>query len=96
MRVLIVTALAVAACAGTVDGADRTYYVQANEVDWDYVPTDQNLIHCTPLANDEFASVFTHSGNGYIGKACLAILPGLSHPYSGRHPQQQRAISPTA
>lgn len=75
MRVSILTALAVAAaCAEVANAANRTYYVQADEVDWDYVPTDQNLIHCAPLANDEFASVFTHSGNGYIGKACFVTV----------------------
>lgn len=36
--------LALGACAGAPSGVTRTYYVAAEEVDWDYAPTNTNLI----------------------------------------------------
>lgn len=38
--------------------AERTYYVQAEEFEWDYVPSGFNLVHCLPLEYDAMAAPF--------------------------------------
>lgn len=40
------------------EARDRTYYVQAEEITWDYAPTDWNLVGCKPLEYDAAATPF--------------------------------------
>ncbi len=57
---LCATALGMAASAET-----RTYYVAAEEVDWDYAPAGSDLMMGTPF--DEAAEVFVQPGPSRIG-----------------------------
>ncbi len=48
--------------------ADRTYYIAAIEIDWDYAPNGTtNPFTATPVHNDEIASVYTRPGVNCIG-----------------------------
>ena len=55
------TARAQTAVAGTV----RTYYIAADEVEWDYAPAGRNLIAGRPFNDDE--NVFVQRGPDRIG-----------------------------
>lgn len=60
MRALAACSVLVwAALLHCASAAERTYYVQAEEVDWDYVPTGFNLVQCLPLEYDAMAVPFT-------------------------------------
>ena len=48
-----------------VQGATRTYYVAADEVDWNYAPADHD--HMTGKPYDERARYYTEKGPGRIG-----------------------------
>ena len=53
-------------------GRTRTYYVEADEVVWDYAPTGKNQI--TGFDFDETANVFVQSGPGRIGSKYVKCL----------------------
>ncbi len=59
------TAPAGASAAEVGDGRERTYYVAADRVVWDYAPDGRNLI--TGEAFDDDAKVFVARGPGRIG-----------------------------
>lgn len=61
--VLIALALALPAAANAQ--TVRTYYIAADEIDWDYAPTGKNQITNAPF--DEVAQIWTLSGPGTIG-----------------------------
>ena len=52
-------------------GQTRHYYIQAEEVEWDYAPTGLNVMTRVPLADDPFASVFTETTDSTIGRRYL-------------------------
>ena len=53
-------------------GVVRTYYVQADEVEWDYAPTGSNQVTGQPF--DAEADVFVKSGPGRIGSTYTKCL----------------------
>jgi FtsP/CotA-like multicopper oxidase with cupredoxin domain len=53
---LVVAGAGVSACARP-RGATRTYYIAADEVDWDYAPADSDLTMGQPLPAAKFAMV---------------------------------------
>ena len=57
---------------------DRTYYVQAEELDWDYIPTDWNLVQCLPLENDVMATPFISVSARTFGDVLLLISTFLA------------------
>ncbi len=61
-----------ASLAASGDGTDRTYYIAADPVNWNYVPDGKNLITGRAFTADE--RVFTAAGDGLIGptfRKCL-------------------------
>ena len=60
-------ALLLAGCAATASsgGITRTYFLAADEVDWDYTPTDSNLI--TGSAWSEFDKFVVARGPDRVG-----------------------------
>ena len=50
----------------------RTYYIAADEVEWNYAPTGKNQITGQPF--DEDASVFTKQGDDRIGSTYIKSL----------------------
>ncbi|XP_028855794.1 ceruloplasmin [Denticeps clupeoides] len=48
-------------------GETRQYYIAAEEVDWDYGPTQMNLYSGVPLTTDEDAKTFFENSNNRIG-----------------------------
>ncbi|KNE63419.1 hypothetical protein AMAG_08550 [Allomyces macrogynus ATCC 38327] len=78
---LFVLAAVVALAARTATAADiipcpddaracllRTYYVAAEEVEWDYAPTGTNIFSNTPIDDDDGSSVYTKQDTGRIGR----------------------------
>lgn len=55
-------------------GQTRTYYIAADEVNWNYAPTRTNMITGVQLANDSVASIYTISGKDRIGSTYLKCL----------------------
>ena len=55
-------------------GQTRTYYIAADEVNWNYAPTGMNVITSMPLSDDEKAAVYTISGKDRIGSTYLKCL----------------------
>ena len=55
-------------------GQTRTYYIAADEVNWNYAPTGTNMITGVQLANDSVASIYTISGKDRIGSTYLKCL----------------------
>lgn len=53
-------------------GVVRTYYIEADEVVWNYAPSGKNLITGQPF--DETADVFVRRGPGRIGSTYLKCL----------------------
>lgn len=58
--------------AATYVPQTRTYYIAANEVEWNYAPTGKNQITGEPF--DEAASVFTKQGPDRIGSTYIKSL----------------------
>src|SRR5512140_2514741 len=56
----------VVALAAPAPGATRTYYIAADEVEWDYAPTGSNRITGQPFEGD--ALTFVQNGPDRIGK----------------------------
>jgi manganese oxidase len=54
------------------NGRLRTYYIQTDEVDWDYAPTGSNQITGQPF--DDTANVFVRNGVGRIGSKYTKCL----------------------
>jgi len=50
------------------NGTIRTYYIAAEEVAWDYAPTNYDQFHGVPLSESPDASVFCERGDTRIGK----------------------------
>lgn len=46
-------------------GVDRTYYLAADAVDWDYAPTGKNLCKGTPFGDHEALYVSQGAGRKY-------------------------------
>ncbi len=63
---------AVAGVTTRATGVTRTYYIGADEIEWDYAPTGRNEITGQPF--DETADVFVKSGPGRIGSKYLKCL----------------------
>jgi len=59
-------ALGSAAIAQEKHGVTRTYYIAADEVDWDYVPSGMDMM--MGMAPRGYAKFYTQHGRGYIGK----------------------------
>lgn len=55
-------------------GQTRTYFIAADEVNWNYAPSGMNMITGIPLSNDSTASVYTISGKDRIGSTYLKCL----------------------
>lgn len=55
-------------------GQTRTYYIAADEVNWNYAPTKTNMITGVQLANDSIASIYTISEKDRIGSTYLKCL----------------------
>ncbi len=58
-------------------GVTRTYYIEAEEIKWNYAPTGMNVITGTPLSEDSAEykpSVYTISGKDRIGSTYLKCL----------------------
>lgn len=58
----------------TYTGVTRTYYVDAEEVKWDYAPTGINQITGKPLADDFTTALYTQTGVDRIGKVYLKCV----------------------
>ena len=58
-----------AGAALTCPGKTRTYYIAADEVNWDYVPSGKNLITGKPF--DDVANVFMAPGPDRVGHVYL-------------------------
>lgn len=56
----------------TPNGRTRTYYIQTDEVEWDYAPTGSNQITGEPFGDTE--NVFVQQGPGRIGSKYLKCL----------------------
>jgi hephaestin len=54
------------------DGVTRTYYIQADEVVWDYAPTGSNQVTGKPF--DDVAATYAVAGPGRIGPKYLKCL----------------------
>jgi len=71
---VVCTALAVLAlvsCVGTLarfNGTIRTYFIAAEEVEWDFAPSNMDLFHGVPLSENPDAVVFCERGDDRIGK----------------------------
>ena len=57
-----------------LQGVTRTYYMAANEVNWNYAPSGTNLITGKPLANDSVTALYTQNGVDRIGSVYLKCL----------------------
>ncbi|GEM_PF-6173959 len=55
-------------------GQIRTYYIAADEINWNYAPTGMNMITGTILSDDPVASVYTINGKDRIGSTYLKCL----------------------
>ena len=55
-------------------GVTRTYYIAANEVNWNYAPSGMNVITGKPLANDSVTALYTQNGVDRIGSVYLKCL----------------------
>jgi hephaestin len=62
----------VAGAAYRPTGITRTYYVEADEVEWDYAPTGSNQVTGQPF--DEVADTYVRTGPGRIGSAYTKCL----------------------
>jgi hephaestin len=60
------------AARGGYDPQVRTYFLAADEVDWNYAPSGRNEISGAPF--DETAAVFTRQGPGRIGTTYIKSL----------------------
>jgi FtsP/CotA-like multicopper oxidase with cupredoxin domain len=58
-----------AGAAQVCSGKTRTYYIAADEVQWDYAPSGKNLITGDPF--DEVANVFVEPGPDRVGSVYL-------------------------
>jgi len=59
--------------AASVSGTETvTYYIAADEVDWNYAPADTNLITGMPFGDTE--NVFLRRGGGFIGPVSKKAL----------------------
>jgi manganese oxidase len=54
------------------DGVTRTYYIEADQVVWDYAPKKRNQITGKPF--DEVADTYVRSGPGRIGSRYLKCI----------------------
>jgi len=82
-RVVVPVAVLATACvfvvqsglAGAVpagSGRTRTYFIAAEEVDWDYAPSNRNQITGQPFGDQE--NVFVENGPDRIGKVYTKAL----------------------
>ncbi|MDP2661708.1 MAG: multicopper oxidase domain-containing protein [Dehalococcoidia bacterium] len=69
---IIILAVGPLARGGQAAGVTRTYYIAADEVDWDYAPTDINQI--TGQAFGDAENVFVQQGRDRIGKVYIKAL----------------------
>ncbi|XP_066455265.1 ceruloplasmin [Eleutherodactylus coqui] len=67
MKVLAICLLTILGWA-CVEGEERTYYIAARELHWDYAPSGVNIISGKPIAEDEHASTFLQSDSNRIGR----------------------------
>src|SRR4029077_19872450 len=63
--VLLGTSFARRANSATTDGPVRTYYIAADEVEWDYTPSGKNVLFNRPFS--EMEAEMTVSGPRRIG-----------------------------
>ncbi|MDH2445205.1 multicopper oxidase domain-containing protein [Amnibacterium sp. CER49] len=63
---------AVGGSAFSSDGVTRTYYIEADEVVWDYAPTGSNQVTGKPF--DDVAATYAVAGPGRIGPKYLKCL----------------------
>lgn len=48
-------------------GKKRIYYIAADEIEWNYAPSDSDLTFGKPLSQEPMAKVYTQSSNSTIG-----------------------------
>eukprot|EP01134_Creolimax_fragrantissima_P003242 CFRG3242T1 len=78
-KVLILAVVLLSLFTQSVTAIVRTYYIAAEEIDWDYASTGTNLLHCTPFSLDAMANVFMRQGDGFIGKTYMkAVFRGYT------------------
>ncbi|MGI0046120.1 MAG: multicopper oxidase domain-containing protein [Nitrosotalea sp.] len=56
------------------NGVTRTYYIAANEVNWNYAPTGMNVITGKPLSADGITALYTQNCVDRIGSVYLKCL----------------------
>jgi len=66
LGVLGLLALGSAAVAQDKQSVARTYYIAADEIDWDYVPSGMDMM--MGMAPQGYAKSYTQHGPGFIGK----------------------------
>jgi len=64
----IAAATAVLASLPPLNGTVRSYFIAAEEIDWDYAPSNMDLFHGVPLSESPDAVMFTERGDTRIGK----------------------------
>ena len=56
----------------TGTGTERRFYIQAEEVDWNYAPEGRNEILGTPFSEDD--EVFVGGKPGFVGSTYLKCI----------------------
>jgi hypothetical protein len=77
MKVSLALMVLLGAClvaSEQLKGITRFYYIAAEEVDWDYLPTNYDLFHGVPIEESPHGAVFCVQGDDRIGKVYRKAL----------------------